>query len=75
MRCCGVWKACGWRLAAGSCATSEATDAPARCLLLLLLQVEWSHLDIAGPVWQDKQGGATGFGAQLLAEWAVAQGR
>ena len=43
--------------------------------LLLLPQVEWSHLDIAGPVWQDKQGGATGFGAQLLAEWAVAQGR
>lgn len=37
-------------------------------------KVAWSHLDIAGPVWQEKAGGATGFGAQLLAEWAIAQG-
>ena len=34
-------------------------------------KVRWSHLDIAGPVWNDKEGGATGFGAQLLAEWAM----
>jgi leucyl aminopeptidase len=33
--------------------------------------VKWSHLDIAGPVWNEKEGGATGFGAQLLAEWAI----
>lgn len=39
------------------------------------LQVQWSHIDIAGPAWRDKDGGATGFGAQLLAEWAAAQGR
>lgn len=39
------------------------------------LQVQWSHLDIAGPVWRDKDGGATGFGAQLLAEWVVGQGK
>ncbi|EFN59475.1 hypothetical protein CHLNCDRAFT_33905 [Chlorella variabilis] len=38
-------------------------------------KVQWCHLDIAGPVWQEKQGGATGFGAQTLAEWAAAQGR
>ena len=38
-------------------------------------KTEWAHLDIAGPVWQDKVGGATGFGAQLLAEWAIAQGK
>lgn len=31
----------------------------------------WSHLDIAGPVWNEKEGGATGFGAQLLTEWAI----
>lgn len=36
-----------------------------------LNRVKWSHLDIAGPVWNDKEGGATGFGAQLLAEWAA----
>lgn len=38
-------------------------------------KTEWAHLDIAGPVWDDKSGGATGFGAQLLAEWAIAQGK
>lgn len=34
-------------------------------------KVKWSHLDIAGPVWSEKEGGATGFGAQLLTEWAI----
>lgn len=38
-------------------------------------KVEWAHLDIAGPVWDDKAGGATGFGAQLLAEWVIAEGK
>lgn len=37
--------------------------------------VEWAHLDIAGPVWDEKEGLPTGFGAALLAEWAAAQGR
>ena len=27
---------------------------------------EWAHLDIAGPVWNDKAGGATGFGVRTL---------
>ena len=36
--------------------------------------VEWSHLDIAGTAWNDKEGLATGYGAALLAEWATAQG-
>ena len=31
--------------------------------------IEWSHWDIAGPVWNDKLGGATGFGAATLATW------
>ena len=30
----------------------------------------WAHLDIAGPVWDDKKGGATGFGAATLAKCA-----
>jgi leucyl aminopeptidase len=38
-------------------------------------KVEWAHLDIAGPVWDDKSATATGFGAMTLAEWAAAQGR
>lgn len=38
-------------------------------------EVCWAHLDIAGPVWSDKLGGATGFGAQTLAEWAGDQGK
>lgn len=37
-------------------------------------QVEWAHVDIAGPAWDEKAGGATGFGALTLAEWAAAQG-
>lgn len=36
--------------------------------------VEWAHLDVAGPVWNDKAGQPTGYGAALLAEWAIAQG-
>lgn len=26
----------------------------------------WAHMDIAGPVWNDKAGGATGFGVRTL---------
>lgn len=44
-----------------------------RCLLVP--QVSWAHIDMAGPVWDDKAGGATGYGAQLLAEWAINQGQ
>eukprot|EP00542_Grammatophora_oceanica_P021136 CAMPEP_0194032002 /NCGR_PEP_ID=MMETSP0009_2-20130614/5047_1 /TAXON_ID=210454 /ORGANISM="Grammatophora oceanica, Strain CCMP 410" /LENGTH=620 /DNA_ID=CAMNT_0038672321 /DNA_START=63 /DNA_END=1925 /DNA_ORIENTATION=+ len=33
----------------------------------------FSHIDIAGPVWDDKKG-ATGFGARLVAEWVTRQG-
>jgi len=31
------------------------------------------HIDIAGPVWDDKKG-ATGFGAKLVTEWVKKQG-
>ncbi|MBW4600235.1 MAG: leucyl aminopeptidase [Calothrix sp. FI2-JRJ7] len=36
----------------------------------------WAHLDIAGPVWADKEngynpGGATGFGVRTLVNWVL----
>ena len=37
--------------------------------------VAWAHLDIAGPVWEDAAGGATGFGVGTLVEWVLAQGK
>ena len=37
-------------------------------------ETKWAHLDIAGPVWDDKKGGATGFGANTLARWIAGQG-
>lgn len=33
----------------------------------------FAHIDIAGPVWDDKSG-ATGFGAKLVTEWVSKQG-
>ena len=33
----------------------------------------WAHIDIAGPVWNEKAGGATGFGVRTLAAYAEAQ--
>jgi leucyl aminopeptidase len=33
----------------------------------------WAHLDMAGPVW-DKDSGATGFGVQVLVDYAAGQG-
>ncbi|KAG2430377.1 hypothetical protein HYH02_013739 [Chlamydomonas schloesseri] len=35
--------------------------------------VEWAHVDVAGPVWNEKLGLPTGYGAAFLAEWALAQ--
>lgn len=34
----------------------------------------WAHIDIAGPVWDDKAGGATGYGVRLLVDWVEKQG-
>lgn len=39
----------------------------------------WAHLDIAGPVWTDKDkgynsAGATGFGVRTLVNWALTKG-
>jgi len=33
----------------------------------------FAHIDVAGPVWNDKTG-ATGFGSKLVAEWVSRQG-
>ncbi|KAK9861069.1 hypothetical protein WJX84_005581 [Apatococcus fuscideae] len=34
-------------------------------------KVQWAHVDIAGPAWDTKEGGAVGFGARTLALWAM----
>ena len=34
----------------------------------------WAHIDIAGPVWNDKKGGATGFGVRLLVDFCTKAG-
>lgn len=36
-------------------------------------KVPFAHIDIAGPVWDDKTG-ATGFGAKMVTEWVRRQG-
>ncbi|KAK4431861.1 Leucine aminopeptidase 2, chloroplastic [Sesamum alatum] len=33
--------------------------------------VQWMHIDIAGPVWNDKKKNATGFGISTLVEWVL----
>lgn len=35
--------------------------------------VSWAHLDIAGPVWNEKTGEGTGFAAATLAQWVLSQ--
>ncbi|KAM1173162.1 hypothetical protein FF1_025927 [Malus domestica] len=32
-------------------------------------KVQWMHIDMAGPVWNDKKRTATGFGVSTLVEW------
>ncbi|GMH20595.1 hypothetical protein Nepgr_022436 [Nepenthes gracilis] len=34
-------------------------------------KVEWLHMDIAGPVWNEKKRAATGFGVSTLVEWVL----
>lgn len=36
-------------------------------------RVAWVHLDAAAPVFSDKDGSATGFGAQTLAQWVLGE--
>ncbi|MBG1266029.1 leucyl aminopeptidase [Nostoc sp. WHI] len=42
-------------------------------------ETPWAHLDIAGPVWTDKENGyngagATGYGVRTLVEWVLGTG-
>ncbi|KAF5829786.1 peptidase M17, leucyl aminopeptidase [Dunaliella salina] len=37
--------------------------------------VQWSHVDMPGPVWDWKLNLPTGFGAATLAEWVLVQGK
>jgi len=37
-------------------------------------KVPFAHIDIAGPVWDDKLG-ATGFGAKMVTEWICMKGK
>ncbi|KAL6984910.1 Leucine aminopeptidase 2, chloroplastic [Sarracenia purpurea var. burkii] len=34
-------------------------------------KVQWMHIDLAGPVWNDKKKTATGFGVATLVEWVL----
>ncbi|XP_022750260.1 leucine aminopeptidase 1-like [Durio zibethinus] len=34
-------------------------------------KVQWMHIDMAGPVWNDKKHVATGFGISTLVEWVL----
>ncbi|KAI3446748.1 hypothetical protein Pfo_003413 [Paulownia fortunei] len=34
-------------------------------------KVQWLHIDMAGPVWNDKKKNATGFGVPTLVEWVL----
>ncbi|XP_072952703.1 leucine aminopeptidase 1-like [Typha angustifolia] len=34
-------------------------------------KVQWMHIDMAGPVWNDKKRAATGFGVSTLVEWVL----
>ncbi|KAJ6807694.1 leucine aminopeptidase 2, chloroplastic-like [Iris pallida] len=34
-------------------------------------KVQWMHIDMAGPVWNDKKRSATGFGVSTLVEWVM----
>lgn len=41
------------------------------CLQFVDENVQWLHIDMAGPVWNDKKGGATGFAISTLVEWVL----
>ncbi|XP_008803712.2 leucine aminopeptidase 2, chloroplastic-like [Phoenix dactylifera] len=34
-------------------------------------KVQWLHIDMAGPVWNDRKRAATGFGVSTLVEWVL----
>ncbi|KAF2310391.1 hypothetical protein GH714_009010 [Hevea brasiliensis] len=40
-------------------------------LLFVDEKVQWMHIDLAGPVWNEKKRTATGFGISTLVEWVL----
>lgn len=34
-------------------------------------KVQWMHIDMAGPVWNEKKKTGTGFGVSTLVEWVL----
>ena len=69
------WASCGMKSECADMKNTGSRGGGAITAALFLKQfieskdVKWAHLDIAGPVWDDKKGGATGFGATTLAKW------
>jgi len=74
------WKACGMESDYADMKNTGSRGGGAITAALFLQKyvekdtTKWAHLDIAGPVWDDKKGGATGFGAATLAKWIAGQG-
>ena len=74
------WKACGMESDYADMKNTGSRGGGAITAALFLQKyvekdtTRWAHLDIAGPVWDDKKGGATGFGAATLAKWVAGQG-
>ena len=69
------WAACGMKSEYADMKNTGSRGGGAITAALFLKQfiekeeTKWAHLDIAGPVWDDKKGGATGFAASTLAKW------
>ena len=38
-------------------------------------KTSWAHIDMAGPVWDEKNGGATGFGVATLTEFVKSKSK
>ena len=74
------WKSCGMTSEYADMKNTGSRGGGAITAALFLKRfiekdaTKWGHLDIAGPVWDDKKGGATGFAAQTLAAWVAKQG-
>jgi leucyl aminopeptidase len=56
----------------GGCCQGGAITAALFLQRFVSKDVEWAHMDIAGPVWDAKQAVATGFGVATVAEWIQA---
>lgn len=75
------WKSCGMTSEYADMKNTGSRGGGAITAALFLKRfiekdtTKWGHLDIAGPVWDDKKGGATGFAAQTLAAWVASQGK